>query len=61
MCTQCDLNTLSPHGFDSFFDIALAAGARTMVCRHCGTVFSTEILLLASNRPLNSKLAAEVA
>lgn len=50
MCGHCDLSTLSPRHFDSFFDSALAEGAATMVCRHCGTSFSTDILLLAGNR-----------
>ena len=48
MCQHCDLSSLSPSAFDSFFDRALAEGTRTLVCCHCGSVFSTELLLLHS-------------
>lgn len=54
MCPNCDLGSLTPAVFEEFFERARTEGLSTLVCAQCGTVVSTELLLLTSSVPEHS-------
>ena len=54
MCKFCDLDTLDPESFDSFFEGAATNGYKSMVCKHCATTFLTGITTLGNTFSVNN-------
>ncbi|MFH1071283.1 MAG: hypothetical protein V1794_16820 [Candidatus Glassbacteria bacterium] len=51
MCQYCNLETLEPEAFDTFFTSAVNDGFRSMVCKHCAATFFTRPATLSGRQP----------